>query len=77
MSSSCFRPSPDEDGRPELSIDMCAPYGYYELEIRITGYNIGNDNNSLDIHWQINAASNEVNNVTVYILLDTDGLYVG
>lgn len=56
---------------------MCAPYGYYELEIRITGYNIGNDNNSLDIHWQINAASNEVNNVTVYILLDTDGLYVG
>ena len=41
---------------------MCAPYGYYELEIKIAEDNIDNHDNSQDIQWQIDVASNEVYN---------------
>lgn len=53
-------PSPDEDGSPQLSIDICAPYGYYELEINVEGDNTDGHGNTLDIQWQIDAASDKV-----------------
>lgn len=76
MSPSCSRPSPDEDGNPQLSIDICAPYGFYELEIKIAGTNIENHDIYQDIQWQIDAASNKVNNAIPSSLHYTDTLYV-
>lgn len=77
MSPSIFHPSPDEDERPQLSIEICAPYGYYELEIRIAGDNVDNQDNSQDIQWQIDAASNEVTCSMTSRFHDNAALYVG
>lgn len=75
MSASYPRPSPDEDGSPQLFFDVCAPYGYYELEIKIAGDKIDNHNNSRGIQWQIDAASNEVNKAIALSFHYTDALY--
>ena len=52
---------PHDDGTPPLSLDVCAPYGYYELEIKVEGDNTENQENALDIQWEIDAPSDEVN----------------
>ena len=60
VSPSFVCPSTGEDGSPRQIVDVCAPHGYYELEIKIAGDNTDHLN-SQEIQWEIDAVSNEVN----------------
>lgn len=45
----------------QLSLDVCAPYGYYELEIVVEGDNTESQDSTMGIQWEIDALSDEVN----------------
>ena len=48
------------DGTLQLILDVCAPLGYYDLDIDVRGDSIDSLDSVLDIPWKIDAPSNEV-----------------